>query len=959
MNAHPSEIEEEPAAKESRPSAETRSGRSSPPDAGRPDVGRSISRNLALGLSLIIFLVQAVLMSAAAWHLSRSVRRDVAAKADDYIDRLTGVLALPVWHIDRSGILSIGTEFAHNELVGMIRVTAPDGEILFEFSRPGADAAKVRRVRSIVHRDQIIGHAEIGLSDRPYREELKRLLSITAMLLLGAVVVVFAAAGILLRVLLRRPLRELRRGMERLERGDPAGAFDRAPYRELAGIIDRFRKMARRVRDRETALTAANRRLRDEAAVRERAETVNRALLDIANAVVTTRDLDELYRTIHRTLGRIVDVANFFIAIYDPERRSIVFPYWRDEVDDAFPEVADFTETGSLTGEVIMARRPLMLREEALRERERMGRIQGTLPRVWLGAPLMVGERVIGVMAAQSYADPDRYGEADLEVLSSVSGQVALVIDRKRGEAALRESEARFKILFDVSPQVITLADMAEGRFADVNAEFCRLTGYAKEETVGRTSVELGLFSEAERRAFVRRLDDEGGEIRGVEQAFPKRNGEIAETLVSARKIRIEDRDMILAVVNDITPLRKALREREELRDRLARSRKMEAIGLLAGGVAHDLNNILSGLVSYPDLLLSGLGRDDPMRGPVETIRLAGQRAATVVADLLTLARGVVRERETAGLAQLAREYLESPEYADLARRYPAVALSAEFPQDDPPVLCSPVHIKKIAMNLVVNAAEAIGEAGGRIVLRVEARRTSRVFRGQPPLDGADCAVLTVADDGPGIAEEDLDRIFEPFYTRKAMGRSGTGLGLAVVWNAVQDHDGRIDVRSGPSGTRFEVFLPSAAPASRNDAPPPVPECPAPGGGERILVVDDEEGQREIACRMLERLGYCPTPVAGGEAAVEWLRERTADLVLLDMLMPPGMNGRRTYEAIAAIRPGIRAVIVSGFSEDAEVREAQRLGAGRYLRKPYTLSEMGRAIRAELSRENGLSEDPT
>lgn len=931
---------------ESLPSAEDQ-----PEGASRRWVGPSISRNLALSLSLIIFLVQAALMTFIALRYSHEIRRDVEAKADDYIDRLTGVLTLPVWHIDRVGIRSICTEFAHNEWVGMIRVAATDGEVLFEFRQPMGGAMEVRRSRPIVHRGETIGHAEIGLSDQPYREELKRLLSLTALLFLGAVAVIFVAAGMLLRVFLRRPLRELRRGMEQVERGDVARTFARVPYRELTGIIDRFRKMARRVRDREMALTAANQRLRDEVAERERAETVTRALLDIANAVVTARDLDELYRTIHRTLARIIDVTNFFIALYDRERRAIVFPYWRDRMDDAFPEVSDFKETGSLTGEVITARRPLMLRREALLERERAGRLRGTAPQVWLGAPLLVGERVVGVMATQSYTDPDRYTEADLEVLSSVSGQVAMVIDRKRNEAALRESEARFKTLFDVSPQVISLADMSEGRFADVNAEFCRLSGYEKAEVAGRTSVEAGFFTEPERRAFVRRLEEGGGEIRGFEHKFRKKDGEFAETLLSARKIRIGSREMVLAVVNDISALRRVLREREELQERLARSQKMEAIGLLAGGVAHDLNNILSGLVSYPDLLLCGLEPDSPMRQPVETIKTAGQRAAAVVADLLTLARGVARERETAGLGRLAAEYLESPEFLDLARRHPATAVAVDFPGDDPRVLCSPVHIKKVAMNLVANAMESMGDEGGRVEIRVETRRPTRGFRGQPPLPDAPCAVLTVADTGPGIAEGDLERIFEPFYTRKALGRSGTGLGLAVVWNTVQDHDGRIDVRSGPDGTRFEIFFPLAdgdAPARTDDA---CDEEPVAGGGQRILVVDDEASQREIACEMLIRLGYRADAVPSGEAALDWLWDRPADLVLLDMLMPPGMNGRQTFEAIAAIRPGQRAVIASGFSEDAEVREARRLGAGGYLKKPYTLKEMGRAIRAELSAE--------
>lgn len=208
------------------------------------------------------------------------------------------------------------------------------------------------------------------------------------------------------------------------------------------------------------------------------------------------------------------------------------------------------------------------------------------------------------------------------------------------------------------------------------------------------------------------------------------------------------------------------------------------------------------------------------------------------------------------------------------------------------------------------------------------------------------CA-FRVYDSGPGISKDDLEHIFEPFYSKKILGRSGTGLGLAVVWNTVQDHKGYINVDSSPAGSRFDIYLP----ATRED----VAVTPAPlsiesyrGSGQTILVVDDEATQRDIACRMLTHLGYEASAAANGAEAIALRRDRPFDLLVLDMIMPGGMGGRQTFERIVAHRPGQRAVIASGFAETDEVRETQRLGAGAFIRKPYTLEQLGLAIRSEL-----------
>jgi len=206
---------------------------------------------------------------------------------------------------------------------------------------------------------------------------------------------------------------------------------------------------------------------------------------------------------------------------------------------------------------------------------------------------------------------------------------------------------------------------------------------------------------------------------------------------------------------------------------------------------------------------------------------------------------------------------------------------------------------------------------------------------------------LSVSDDGSGISSNDFERIFEPFYTKKVMGRSGTGLGLAVAWNVVQDHKGYIGVTTDKTGTTFELFFPiTRGKISGKDLALAIEGFK--GDGETILVVDDVASQRDISCKMLETLGYKPRAVPSGEEAVEYLKENTVNLILLDMIMDPGINGRETYERILKIHPNQTAIIVSGFAETDEVKETQRLGAGKYIKKPLTLEKLGLVVQEEL-----------
>jgi signal transduction histidine kinase len=434
-------------------------------------------------------------------------------------------------------------------------------------------------------------------------------------------------------------------------------------------------------------------------------------------------------------------------------------------------------------------------------------------------------------------------------------------------------------------------------------------------------------------------LDLEQRKIQNVNEQLEQRVAERTESLErTARQL-----------LREMSERKLAEQERQRLEQQLKQAEKMEAIGKLSAGVAHDLNNILSGIVSYPDLLLMDLPAESPLRESLLVIKQSGEKAAAVVQDLLTLSRQGMAEKKIVRLNGIVDEYLHSPEHQQLKSSLPHVHLLVDLQQDLLNIRGAPVHLAKALMNLVNNAFEANLVEG---IVRIATRNgyLDQDRDGYEKISEGEYVILTVQDTGIGIGQEDFGKIFEPFYTKKKLGRSGTGLGMTLIWSTVKDHGGFLDIRSAEGrGTTFEVYFP----ATREEIPADEPlvtleDC---RGTESVLVVDDIPGQREIAAMMLQKLGYAVVSIESGEAAVEYLSNNEADILVLDMIMAPGIDGCETYRRILEFHPRQKAIIASGFSESDRVREAQQLGAGEYVRKPYTLDRIARALRAELNRQ--------
>ncbi|PKN86776.1 MAG: hypothetical protein CVU51_06595 [Deltaproteobacteria bacterium HGW-Deltaproteobacteria-1] len=544
-------------------------------------------------------------------------------------------------------------------------------------------------------------------------------------------------------------------------------------------------------------------------------------------------------------------------------------------------------------------------------------------------------------------------GEAvrnDTGKIIKVHGAFQDITERKQIELELRASESNYRNSFNDSPLGVRISTI-EGETIYANRAILDIYGYKSVEELKKKSIKERYTPESYAAWQMRkekRLQGEFGPSE-YEISIVRNNGEIRHLRAFRKEIFWDGAVRFQIYYNDITERKRAEEEKRKLEERLNRVEKMEALGQLAGGVAHDLNNVLGVLTGYAELLLMEIPEGQRARNHAEKIMQSTEKGAAIVQDLLTLARRGVTKTEVIDLNDIVSGFFKTPVFENIQGYHPHVNFKIECQEALLKIKGSPIHLEKTLINLVLNAAEAI-PGKGEVTIRTENRYLEKAIMGYDEVKEGDYVVLTVSDTGTGILAENREKIFEPFYTKKPMGRSGTGLGLAIVWGTVKDHKGYIDVQTEAGlGTTFTLYFP----VTREEmTSPQQKKCMEEymGHGETVLVVDDIADQREVASALLQKLGYKVRAVSSGEEAVEYLRQNKADLLVLDMIMVPGMDGLETYQRILKSNPKQKAVIVSGFSETDSVKEAQKLGAGAYVRKPYIMETLGMAIRNELRR---------
>lgn len=508
------------------------------------------------------------------------------------------------------------------------------------------------------------------------------------------------------------------------------------------------------------------------------------------------------------------------------------------------------------------------------------------------------------------------------------------VTERKKAEEAMRASEERFSKAFRASPVPMSIVTYKEGRYIDVNESFLSNSGYTSEEITGRTTTDIGIYADPEERSRLRQILEQQGRIHNIEVRRRVKSGEVRIALTSSELITLDGEQCILTTTHDIT-------EHKRLEEQLLQSQKMEAVGRLAGGIAHDFNNLLTAIIGYSQIILGDLNEGDPMREQIEEIEKAGKRAAALTNQLLAFSRKQILQPRVLNLNGVIADI------GNMLRRLIGedIELRANLDPAIGYVKADPGQIEQIILNLAVNARDAMPK-GGKLTIETQNVYLDESYASQHAEVQPDTYVmLAISDTGTGINKETQANIFEPFFTTKEKGK-GTGLGLSTVYGIVKQSRGHIWVYSESGrGTTFKIYLPLIEKSSEiTETPSPLAESLR--GHETILVVEDEEVVRKLACQILQMNGYTVLEAADAtEALLKYEQHKdTIDLMITDVVMPR-LSGRELVGHLTTLRPELKVLYMSGYTDDAIVHHGVLDEGTAFLQKPFTPDALARKAR--------------
>ena len=717
---------------------------------------------------------------------------------------------------------------------------------------------------------------------------------------------------------------------------------DNSQFDDPAGSEEALESLEQKTDHGTTELLKINKRLQQEISYRKRAEKTTRTLFSITNAINTTKDLKDLYASIHSILGEVIDVTNFYIAIYHKDEKRVSFPYFVDQFDSNNVYTDRFSEENSLTGTVITTKKPVFLNELELKQRGEERSIVGTVPTAWVGVPLKINSEVIGVMAAQAYEQHHVFDILDQEVLVSVSDQVALAIERKRNEQAIIASEEKHRNIIECIKDGYYEFNI-KGNLIYVNQAISQMLGYSPNELLGMTTTEF--MSEKTvtmlNESFNNILETETpGKV--VELELLRKDGDIryAETVVSVTRGKNNQPKGYRGIARDTTQRKTTEKSQKELEKKLQQSQRLESLGTLAGGIAHDFNNLIMGIQGQADIMRNNISKEHPHYEKLASIKQYLDNAAGLTTRLLGFARGGKYEVQPVDLNSIVEQNIQM-----FGRTKKEITINSYLENFLKPIEADSNQIQQVLMNLLVNAGQAMPE-GGTITIE-----TSQVFVGKDKalLDDIQSGLyiqLTVSDTGKGIEEEAINKIFDPFFTTKSIGQ-GTGLGLAMAYGIISNHSGSISVESRLNqGSTFTILLPISDKEISTEA---IPSIPVVTGSETILLVDDEPMIIEVGSEILSILGYDVLTAASGQEAIEKYKDNQdrIDLLIIDMIMPQ-MSGGELFNRLKEINPTVSVMLSSGYSLDGEAQKILERGCNGFLQKPFSVSQLSEKIRAIL-----------
>jgi two-component system cell cycle sensor histidine kinase/response regulator CckA len=670
---------------------------------------------------------------------------------------------------------------------------------------------------------------------------------------------------------------------------------------------------------------------------RKRAELERQVTFEIIHAVNVTDNLDDLLYLVHQALKKVLYAENCFVALYEPSSGMFHFPFFVDQFDEAPPP----QQVGrSCTAYVYRTGRAMLIPQQIFDQLAEQGEVElvGTPSPAWLGAPLRTPAATIGVLVVQHYENEAAYTERELEFLVSVGGQIALAIERKRAEEKIRESEARLRVLVEQLPAVLWTVGKDLRFTSALGAGLARL-GLKPNQIVGvslleyfETNDQTFLPIAAHRRAtrgepVTFHVEWKGGSYTCHVEPLRTAEGELQGAICMAL---------------DIT-------DRKQLEEQLRQAQKMEAVGRLAGGIAHDFNNLLMVIQGYADLLTERLADGDPLRRNAEQIQTASQRATSLTRQLLAFSRKQMLAPKVLSVQSVVAEMEK------ILRRLIGedIQLETSSAPDLGLIKADRSQIEQVILNLAVNARDAMPE-GGRLTIETANVELDKAAAHPPAvLSPGKYVMLAVTDNGCGMDAETQAHIFEPFFTTKEKGK-GTGLGLATVYGIVKQSGGYVWVYSESGrGTSFKVYLPRIEDEQAvrgRDGSKDVKSLPR--GSETVLLVEDEKGVRELAREYLELVGYTVIEAEDGHTALELAAMHVGPIQLLmtDVVMP-GISGRELAGRVKAIRPDIKILFMSGYTDQAVVHHGILDTDAALLQKPFTMAALAAKLREILSTE--------
>ena len=662
-----------------------------------------------------------------------------------------------------------------------------------------------------------------------------------------------------------------------------------------------------------------------------RMEAERQVISEIVHALNETANLDELLRGIHQALKKVLYAENCFVALHDPEGDAFTFPFFADQVDVApVPQKVGH----SCTAFVFRRGSPMLISQNEFDRLAAEGKVElvGSPSPSWLGVPLKTPTATIGVLVVQHYHIENAYDIRDLEFLSSVGGHIALAIERRRSEEALRKNEEMFRLLFSYNPLPTWVIDKETRRFLEVNDAAVQQYGYSLNEF--KSMSVLDLRPEEERARYLEQLKQipNEGHYHG-HWKHRKKDGKVIQVETISHELEYAGKRVRLVVTQDIS-------ERQLLEQQLRQSQKMEAVGRLAGGVAHDFNNLLMVIKGHTELLLNVLPPSEHYSRKIEQIDRAADRASALTRQLLAFSRLQVLQPHVMNLNDVVEE---------MGRLLPRligedIELVIRSSEDLGAIRADASQMEQVIMNLAVNARDAM-PTGGRLLIETSNAELDSTYNAvHPVVRQGRYVLLAVSDTGTGMNAETQAHIFEPFFTTKPQGK-GTGLGLSTVYGVVKQSGGFIWVYSEVGrGTSFKIYLPRVdQPVEGIGIAPTVSE--APRGTETILLAEDEQDVREVAREFLESGGYTVIEARDGAEALKRVEkyEDAIDLLVTDMVMP-GMTGQELSTRLLESRPEIRVLYMSGYSERAAVDSARGDSSMRLLSKPFSRWALLRAV---------------